>query len=60
MLDKEPHLPEGTNVFKFWEERRKQQPELYILMQVALGVPATRQHGEGLLGAEVSFIITAV
>ncbi|KAH7959827.1 hypothetical protein HPB49_014064 [Dermacentor silvarum] len=41
MLDKEPRLPRSTNVLKFWDERKERQPELYMLAQVALGVPAT-------------------
>ncbi|KAH9359731.1 hypothetical protein HPB48_002575 [Haemaphysalis longicornis] len=46
MLDKESCLPRSTNMLKFWEERKERQPELYILAQVALGVPATQVSGE--------------
>lgn len=57
MLDKEPRLPRSTNMLKFWEERKERQPELYMLAQVALGVPATQVSVERAFSA-LKFVLS--
>ncbi|KAH9384809.1 hypothetical protein HPB48_026825 [Haemaphysalis longicornis] len=57
MLDNEPRLPRSTNMLKFWEERKERRAELYMLAQVALGVPATQVSVERAFSA-LKFVLS--
>jgi len=41
-------VPKATNIFHYWESRKKSDPELYQLAIVALSVPATQVSVETL------------